>query len=425
MSRPTPAGNSSNDFPGDFPGDFSGDALAKLSQILQTSVDSGDTPGVVSLIWRKGEVVQVGAAGFRDIERRSPMERSTIFRIASMSKPVTVAAALTFVDRGEMRLDDPITQWAPEFADMSVLKRPDGPLDETSPASRPITIEDLMTHRSGLTYSFMAAGPLSKALEEKIGLGIDSPLSPDDWIAALAALPLAYAPGERFIYGLSIDVLGIILGRAAGTGLRRVMRERVCGPLGMDDTDFWLAPAKRDRAATPYAAGESPGEFTPAHPTAFVGDAPQAFASGGQGLVSTADDYLTFARMLLGGGEVDGVRLLSAQSVQSMTTNRLTPAQRQIPFMGMPFWAGQGYGLGLSMITDAEKQAWMGAGCNGAFGWPGMYGGWWQADPVQDLVLLWLTQATPAAPETPDAMPRMPGIFARMAFQNQVYATLK
>ena len=413
MSRPKPSG------------DFSAESLAKLSQILRASVDSGDTPGVVSLIWRNGEVVQADAVGFRDIERNAPMDRATIFRIASMSKPVTVAAALTFVDRGEMTLDDPITQWAPEFADMRTLKRPDGPVDDTSPAPRPITIEDLMTHRSGLSYSFTASGPLGNALADKIGLGIDSPLSADGWMAALGSLPMAYAPGERFNYGLSTDVLGIILGRAAGTSLRQVMLDRVCGPLGMEDTDFWIPPAKRDIAATPYAAGESPGEFTPAHPTAFIGDAPQAFASGGQGLVSTADDYLKFARMLLGGGEVDGARLLSPQSVQSMTTNRLTAAQREIPFMGMPFWAGQGYGLGLSMITDAEKQAWMGAGCNGAFGWPGMYGGWWQADPVQDLVLLWLTQATPAEPTTPGAMPRMPGIFARMEFQNQVYAALK
>jgi CubicO group peptidase (beta-lactamase class C family) len=405
---------------------FSPEALAKVPPILASSVESGDTPGVISLIWRKREVVQVAAAGLRDIERRLPMERSTIFRIASMTKPVTVCAALTLVEEGRMRLDDPIAKWAPEFAAMRVLKHADGPLDDTYPSPRPITIEDLMTHRSGLAYSFTSSGPLARALEDQIGFGIDSPLTPDAWMKTLAALPLSFAPGERFNYGLSIDVLGLIVGRAAGASLREAMYERVCGPLGMNDTDFWIPPEKRDRAAVPYAAGEALGSFTPAHPAAFIGDAPQAFLSGGQGLVSTADDYLTFARLLLGEGEVGGVRLLKPETVRMMTTNRLSDAQRAMPFMGLPFWAGQGFGLGLSVITDAEKQAWMGAGSNGAFGWPGMYGGWWQADPIEDLILIWLTQVTPPAPTpgAPPSMPRMPGLLAKMAFQNQAYQAL-
>lgn len=397
--------------------------LERLRAPANAAVATGDVPGVIALAWQGGQILDLHAAGLRDIEATLPMERSTIFRIASMTKPVTVACALTLVDEGRMRLDDPITKWAPEFANMRVLKQPDGPLGDTYPAPRAITIEDLMTHRSGLTYSFLAAGPLAKALEDKVGFGIDSPLSPDEWLAGLASLPLAYAPGERFNYGLSIDVLGLIVGRAAKTSLRQAMRDRVLGPLGMNDTDFWISPAKRERAAVPYDAGAAPGDFTPSHPSAFIGEAPQPFASGGQGLASTADDYLTFARMLLGGGAADGVRLLKPETVRLMTTNRLTDAQRAIPFLGMPFWAGQGQGLGMSVITDMEKQAWWGAGSNGAFGWPGAYGGWWQADPVQDLILVWLVQALPPAP-APDSMPRMPGILARMEFQNQIYAAL-
>jgi CubicO group peptidase (beta-lactamase class C family) len=397
--------------------------LERLRAPANAAVVTGDVPGVVTLVWQGGQILDLHATGLRDIEAKLPMERSTIFRIASMTKPVTVACALTFFDEGSMRLDDPITKWAPEFADMRVLKEPDGPLDDTYRAPRPITIEDLMTHRSGFTYGFLAAGPLGKAIEDKMGNGIDSALSPDEWLAALASLPLAYAPGERFNYGLSIDVLGVIIGRAAKTSFRQAIGDRVFAPLGMNDTDFWIPPDKRERAAVPYAAGVALGDFTPAHPTAFIGDAPQPFVSGGQGLASTADDYLTFARMLLGGGEVNGIRLLKSETVRLMSTNRLTDAQRAIPFLGMPFWAGQGHGLGMSVITDMEKQAWMGAGSNGAFSWAGAFGGWWQGDPAQDLILLWLVQVLP--PEfVAGAVPRMPGIMARIEFQNQTYAAL-
>lgn len=218
-------------------------------------------------------------------------------------------------------------------------------------------------------------------------------------------------------------MLGLIIGRAANTSLRQAMHERVCGPLRMVDTDFWIEPEMRDRAATIYNAGQAPGSFTPAHLAAFTGVAPPAFVSGGQGLVSTADDYLTFARMLLGKGEVNGARLLRPETVELMTANKLTDAQRAIPFMGLPFWAGQGFGLGLSMITDASRHAWMGAGSDGAIGWPGAFGGWWQADPARDLAMVWLVAATPPAP-TPNAMPRMPGMMANIAFQHQAYAAL-
>jgi CubicO group peptidase (beta-lactamase class C family) len=398
--------------------------LESLRAAADAAVATGDAPGVLTLIWQGGQVLDVHAAGLADIAAARPLERSTIFRIASMTKPVTAACALTLVDEGVMRLDDPITRWAPEFADMAVMRDPDGPLDDTYPAPRAITIEDLMTHRSGLTYGALTAGPLGRAIEAQIGFGIDSPLSPDAWLAALAALPLAYAPGERFSYGLSIDVLGLIVGRAAKTSFRQAMQDRVLGPLGMRDTDFWIPPEKRERAAVPYDAGVALGDFTPGHPSAFIGEAPQPFASGGQGLASTVDDYLTFARMLLGGGEADGVRVLKPQTVRLMAANRLTDAQRAVPFLGMPFWTGRGHGLGMSVVTDAQQVGWSGAGSNGAFGWSGAYGGWWQADPVEDLILIWLTQALPPAP-VQGAMPRMPGVGARIEFQNSVYAALR
>ncbi len=402
---------------------FSPEGLARVQAPAQNSIATGDLPGVVTLVWRKGQLAEIQTAGLRDIDRKLPMERETIFGIASMSKPVTVAAALTLVERGRIRLDDPITNWAPEFADMHVLRRPDGPLDDTYPAPRAITIKDLMTHRSGLSYGFLAPGPLGAALMQQIGTGIESPLMPDEWMKTLAALPLAYAPGERFNYGHSIDVLGFILGRAAGTSLRQVMREQLFGPLRMTDTGFWIPPEKRQRMAMIYSSA-APGMFRPVTIDSWVGAAAPAYTSGGQGLVSTAEDYLTFARMLLRGGEVDGVRVLKPETVRLMTSNHLTPEQRLIPFMGLPFWRGQGFGLGVSVINDAAQHTWMGAGDVGAFGWPGAFGGWWQADPAEDMVLLWLQHTLPAPPGPGGLAPHMPGAMATVAFQKAVYAGL-
>ena len=405
-------------------GGFPSEGLASVRAPALNAIATGDLPGVVTLVWRKGRLAEIQTAGLRDIERKLPMERGTIFAIASMSKPVTVAAALTLVEHGRIRLEDPITKWAPEFADMRVLRRPDGPLDNTYPAPRAITIEDLMTHRSGLSYSFLAPGPLGVALMQNIGTGIESPLTPDEWMKALAALPLAYAPGERFNYGHSIDVLGFILGRAAGTSLRHVMREQLLGPLGMADTDFWIPPATRRRAGVIYSS-PAPGKFTVVTIPSFVGPVPPAYTSGGQGLVSTAGDYLTFARMLLGGGKADGVRVLRPETVRLMTSNRLTVEQRQIPFMGLPFWRGQGFGLGVSVISDPAQHAWMGAGDAGAYGWPGAFGGWWQADPARDMVLMWLQQTLPAAPGPGALAPQLPpGALATVGFQKAVYAVL-
>jgi len=200
-------------------------ALEKVRAATEAPVASGDIPGALSLIWRKGELVQLNTSGLRDHQQKLPMTRDTIFAIASMSKPVTVATALTLVDAGKMKLDDPITKWAPEFAQMRVLKKLDGALDDTVPAARAITIEDLMTHRSGLTYPYLVPGPLGGALMQKMGFGIESTLTPDEWMKSLASLPLVSQPGERFNYGHSIDVLGFVIARVSGKPLIDTMRE--------------------------------------------------------------------------------------------------------------------------------------------------------------------------------------------------------
>ena len=397
-------------------------AIERLRAPATTAIETGDVPGVVTLVWQGGEILDLHAAGMADVTTRRPMRREAIFPIASMSKPVTVAAALRLMEQGRLRLEDPITRWAPEFADMRVLKRPDGPLDETYRAPRAITVEDLMTHRSGLTYGFTSRGPLAGELMRSFGFGIDSAMDPDAWMKALAALPLACAPGERFEYGHSIDVLGFVLARAAGCSLQEVIRQEVFEPLGMADTGFWVEPGKRERFVA-NTQSPAPGEFTLAPIAWFTTPQPGVYASGGQGLVSTADDFLAFARMLARAGEGERGRLLRPETVRLMTTNRLTPAERQMTFMGMPLFAARGFGLGVSVVMDAQVNAMMGAGEVGAFGWPGGFGGWWQADPARDAVLIWLQACTPPPPQ-PGAPPRMPGAMAVVDFQHAAYQAL-
>jgi CubicO group peptidase (beta-lactamase class C family) len=404
---------------------FSPTGLAKIPCLLKTAIDAGDIPGIVSLIWHKGSIEQAGAVGLRDIERHLPMDRRSIFAIASMSKPLTIVAALKLVQQGRMKLEDPITKWAPEFSDMRVLARPNSSFDDSYRSPRAITIEDLMTHRSGLSYSFLSSGPLAVALMKEFGFGIESKLTPDEWMKAMASLPLAYAPGERFNYGHSTDVLGVIVGRASNSTLAEALQREVCEPLGMHDTDFWIPPSKRDRAVTLYNASPQLNVFTPFQLSAFTGTGRQDFASGGQGLVSTADDYLSFARMLIRGGRVEGRQYLKEELVRLMTTDRLTAAQRLISPFVAPSWSVAGFGLGVSVITDAQGYAasgW-GVGSAGSFGWAGLFGGWWQADPVRDMILIWLVQVTPPPP-SPAVTPRFPGVTANREFQRLAYSAL-
>ncbi len=401
-------------------------ALDGAPAVLAGVIDAGDLSGAVTLIWRDGEIAQVTTQGKRSLETGAPMTRDTLFRIASMTKPITTVAALMLLESGDLSLDDPITKWLPEFKGMSVLNDPTGPLDAVSPAARDITVDDLMTHRAGLAYGFTSIGPIAHAHQRALGDVLNSAMTPDAWLAALGSLPLSFQPGERFHYSHSTDVLGFLVGRVAGIDFRQFLFDRVFRPLGMVDTDFYIPPEKRDRAAVVYRQDEATGALSPV--TFLSHDTPPAYCGGGGGLVSTADDYLKFARLLLNGGEVDGVRLLKSETVDLMRTNRLTDAQRAIPFMGMPFWMGQGFGLGLSVITDAEKQAWMGAGSDGSFGWPGAFGTWWQADPVENMVLIYLIQNSmelgPEAVANAGQSQRLGARIALPMWQKTVYAAL-
>ena len=406
------------------PAGFNAAALAQVGPALQGLVDQGALSGAVTLVWRKGEIVQALTIGHRDIGAGLPMTRDTLFRIASMTKPVTSIAVMMLVEEGKLKLTDPVTRWLPELADMVVLDDPAGPLDATTPAARDITVEDLLTHRAGLAYAFTSMGPIAYAHDKDLGSALVNSLTPDRWLKALGQLPLTHQPGDRFHYSHATDVLGFLLARIEGKPLGQVLQDRIFGPLGMTDTAFWVPPEKRGRMAKLY---EAPLEGPLKDVSLPFGDAPSAFEGGGGGLISTADDYLKFARMMLGGGEVDGVRLVTPQTIALMAENRLSDEQRGHGFMGLPFWLSQGFGLGLSMILDAEKHQWMGAGAEGAYGWPGAFGTWWQADPANEMILIYLIQDNmPLGPEAVTAMQsqRPTGRIGGPMFQKIVYAAL-
>ncbi|HVE04759.1 MAG TPA: serine hydrolase domain-containing protein, partial [Rhizomicrobium sp.] len=245
------------------PKGFSADGLAKIVPTLQPIVDAGDLSGFVTLLFRHGEIAQLNTLGHRDIEKKLPMERDTLFRIASMTKPVTSLAALMLMEEGKFKLEDPITKWAPEFKSARVLKNAEGPLDDTVPAKREITFDDLFTHRSGLAYGFSSMGPIAHEYQRVLGDVLNSQMTPDDWMQRLATLPLLYQPGERFHYSHSTDVLGFIVGRIAGMPFRDFLMKRIFGPLGMTDTDFYVPPEKRKRAAVVYRLNEAKNVLEP------------------------------------------------------------------------------------------------------------------------------------------------------------------
>lgn len=369
-----------------------------IAAMLGRYVDADEIAGAATLVWKDGTVVQTCATGWRDRESLDLLERDAIFRIASMTKPITSVAALMLVDEGRIALGDPISRWAPEFADMRVLRSPTGPLDETDPAGREITFDDLLTHRAGLTYSSFHDGPIQPAYDAALGGQLDSHVAPDDWIAALGGLPLIDQPGGGFHYGNCTDLLGFLIARIEGESLGKVLQRKVFGPLGMKDTGFSVPADKAHRKAQMYGFTAA-GALTP-KPTgaggagALMADRPEdhPYEAGSGGLWSTLDDYLAFARLFIGDGAVDGVRLLKPQTLRAMMTNQLTDDQlARGETFGMPIFTAHGFGHGLAVVMDPDKAAVTRCkGGLGTVGWPGAYGGWWQADPTTGTVMIFL-----------------------------------
>jgi len=361
---------------------------------LQKVIDSGQLAGAATLVWRDAEANSV-CMGWRDVEANLPVERDTIFRIASMTKPITSVAALMLVEGGRIDLTDSIARYAPELSHMRVLRSANGPLDETDPAERPITFEDLLTHRAGFTYADFHRGPIAQAYRDALGGDIDSDVAPDEWIARLAQLPLIGQPGSAMYYGCSTDLLGLLIARIEGASLGEVLKRRIFDPLGMKDTSFLVPREKRHRRSAAYGFDEE-GRLTKLDTRSgvFAAERPEdmAYESGGAGLWSTLDDYLKFARLFLGDGEVDGVRLLRGETLAAMTTNQLTDSQRanSVLFGQKPFAVGRGFGLGVSVVLETDKADFMRRGNVGTVSWPGAFGGWWQADPREGSVMIFL-----------------------------------
>jgi CubicO group peptidase (beta-lactamase class C family) len=369
---------------------------AGVKAAISTLVDTGQLAGAAALAWRDGELVLLATVGRRDLSTGRPVERDTIFRIASLTKPVTSVAALMLLDEGRFALDDPITICAPELARPRVLRDPEGPLDATDEAGRAITFRDLLTHRAGLTYGEFHRGPIGAAYAGRLGAEIDNPLTPDEWIGRLATLPLIDQPGAGFHYGVSTDLLGFLIARLEGEPLGRVLARRIFAPLGMRDTGFAVPRERRDRAAglcgfddegRPTALAAAPGGHA-------LNERPDdmSFESGSGGLWSTLDDYLAFARMLLGDPELPA--LLRPETLAQMTSNQLTPEQRaSVSMFGQRiFAAGHGYGMGVVVVLEPDKADPMRCrGGIGTIGWPGAYGSWWQADPTDRSVLIFLS----------------------------------
>jgi len=377
--------------------------LDRMHDGMAGYVDRGEVPGLVTLVSRRGET-HVDAIGVAAVGGKKAIQRDAIFRIASMTKPVTAAAALILVEECKLRLDDPVDRLLPELANRKVLKRLDGPLDDTVPAKRPITVRDLLTFRMGLGIIISPdATPIQKAMSElRLGQGAPNPATipaPDEWIRRLGTLPLMCQPGEKWLYNTGSDVLGVLIARATGQPFETLLRERIFEPLGMKDTGFSVPPANIDRLATSYRPNFQTGVLE-VHDESAGGQwsRPPAFPSGGAGLVSTIDDYLAFGLMLLNHGNHGSERILSRPSVETMTTDQLTPEQKAVSGLVPGYFDGHGWGLGVSVVTRRVDVA----GSVGKFGWDGGLGTSWYSDPNEDMVGILMTQRAWTSPSPPN-----------------------
>jgi CubicO group peptidase (beta-lactamase class C family) len=388
-------------------GGFSKARLDRMRDVMAGHVERG-VPGLVTLVSRRGEVhveaIGMKAAGGPGVIGNGPIRRDTIFRIASMTKPMTAAATMVLVEECKLRLDEPVDRLLPEMADRKVLRRLDGPLDDTVPAHRPITVRDLLTFRLGfgMVMAPPDSTPILKALGERdLGQGPPSPATapaPDEWIRRLGTLPLMHQPGERWMYHTGSEVLGVLIARASGQPFETFLRERLFEPLGMKDTGFSVPAAELDRLATSYWSNPETGALG-LYDGAAGGQwsRPPAFPSGGGGLVSTVDDYLAFAQMMLDGGKHGSERILSRLSVEAMTTDQLTLAQKAASDLTAGFFDSHGWGFGVAIVTRRDGVA----AVPGQFGWDGGLGTSWRSDPKEEMVGILMSQRAWESPTPP------------------------
>jgi CubicO group peptidase (beta-lactamase class C family) len=386
-------------------------ALDRIEKHLKSRyIGAGRFPGSRLLVYRRGKVVHSAVQGFADLERKTPVKDDTIFRIYSMTKPITSVAFMMLVEEGRVALDEPVHKYIPEWKDLGVFQAGTYPAFLTKPPSRPMLIVDLLRHTSGLTYGFQQRSNVDAAYRETNIGGVEKAGTLQSMIEDLAKIPLEFSPGEAWNYSVATDVIGYLIGLISGKPFEQFLRERIFDPLGMNDTGFFVAPDKAHRLAACYSADPQGGMTFHAadrkggltlqdDPTKSSFLSPPSLVSGGGGLCSTADDYLTFCRALLNGGELGGVRLLGPKTLALMTTNHL-PGGRELPEMSRSLFSeaaynGIGFGLGFSVTMDPAKT--LIPGSRGEYSWGGAATTSFWIDPAEELIAIFMTQVLPSS----------------------------
>jgi CubicO group peptidase (beta-lactamase class C family) len=377
---------------------FDADRLQRLDAVLHQYVDKGKIPGVQTLVSRRGELVHRDCYGYRDVEGGLPVEPDTIYRIYSMTKPLTSVALMMLYEEGQFLLENPVSRWIPELADLQVWTGGTAEAPETRPLDSPLTVHQVLTHTSGLTYGFQYAHPVDAMYRERaLGDFFTRPTyTLAESMGLLGEVPLLFEPGTRWNYSMSTDVCGRLVEVMSGMGLDDFFRTRIFEPLGMVDTGFVTRESDLDRCCPLYVFQAGKGMRLLAKAEAMA--EPTPFLSGGGGLHSTADDYLRFCHLLVNGGELDGVRLLSPRTLRFMTTNHL-PDGRTLNEMGQSTFSevamgGTGFGLGFSVLLDPAASKSLGSA--GQYAWGGAASTAFWIDPAEDLAVVFMTQLLPS-----------------------------
>lgn len=386
-------------------------ALARVDRHLKERyIDAGRYPGAQLMVYRRGKIVHSSAQGYADIERKAPVKEDTIFRIYSMTKPITSVAFMMLVEEGRVAIDEPVHKYIPEWKNLGVFVAGTYPAYLTKPPVRPMQIVDLLRHTSGLTYGFQQRTNVDAGYREKKIADVVTSGTLDSMIEDLAKIPLEFSPGEAWNYSVSVDVLGYLIGKISGMPFEQFLKERIFKPLGMNDTDFHVPPEKAHRFAACYSA-DPPGElrFIAAERKAMLTlqDDPAkspylkapTFFSGGGGLCSTAADYLTFCRALLNRGELGGIRLIGQKTLALMTTNHL-PGGLDLPALSRSMFSeatmnGIGFGLGFAVTMDPART--LIAGSAGEYNWGGAAATAFWIDPAEELITVFMTQVMPSS----------------------------
>jgi CubicO group peptidase (beta-lactamase class C family) len=362
-------------------------------------IDAGRFPGTQLTVYRRGKVVHSAVQGFADVERKVPIKDDTIFRIYSMTKPLTSIAFLMLVEEGRVALDEPVHKYIPEWKNLGVFQAGTLPAFLTRPPSRPMLIVDLLRHTSGLTYGFQQRSNVDAAYRElKIG-EVEKAGTLQSMIEDLAKLPLEFSPGEAWNYSVSTDVIGYLIGKISGKPFEQFLAERILDPLGMNDTGFFVPPAKAHRLAACYSADGKGGMTLQDDPTESSFLSPPSLISGGGGLCSTAADYLMFCRALLNRGELGGVRVIGPKTLALMTSNHL-PGGRDLTEMSRSLfseatYAGVGFGLGVSVTMNPSQT--LIPGSAGEYAWGGAASTSFWIDPAEELIAIFMTQLLPSS----------------------------